>query len=65
MWINYSLVIKSEVKSEKEKPISLMHIYGIQKNGSDEPIFQGKNRDADEENGLMNKAGEEEEGQTE
>ena len=29
MWINYSLVIKSEVKSEKEKPISLMHIYGI------------------------------------
>ena len=30
-----------------------MHIYGIQKNGIDEPILHGSNGDADTENRLM------------
>ena len=33
---------------------SVMHIYGIQKNG-DEPICKSKNRDADIENGLVDR----------
>ena len=49
-------------KSEREKPISLMHIYRIYKYGSDEPIFRARTEMQME---RMNKAGEEEEGQTE
>ena len=34
-----------------------MHAYGIQKNDTDEPIFQGRNRDPDIENGLVDTVG--------
>ena len=38
-WINLELVIQSEVsQKEKKKYCILMYIYGIQKNGIDEPI---------------------------
>ena len=36
-WMNLELVIQSEV-SQKNKYHMSMHMYGIQKNGIDEPI---------------------------
>ena len=45
-------VIQSEVsQKEKNKYRMLMHIYGIKKKGTDEPL-QGRNKDVDIENGL-------------
>ena len=39
MWMNLESVIQSEVsQKEKNKYCILTHIYGIQKNGTDEPI---------------------------
>ena len=38
-WMNLELVIQSEVsQKEKNKYCMLVHMYGIQKNGIDEPI---------------------------
>ena len=38
-WMNLEPVIQALSKSEKEKQIFILtHIYGIQKNGTDEPI---------------------------
>ena len=38
-WMNLELIIQSEVRQkEKNKYYILMHIYGIQKDGTDEPI---------------------------
>ena len=40
-WMNREPVIQSEVsQKEKNKYLILAHIYGIQKNGTDEPIFR-------------------------
>ena len=41
MWTNLESVIRSEVsQKEKNKHHILIHIYGIWKNGTDEPIFR-------------------------
>ena len=42
----------------------LVHIYGIYTNGTDEPIYKGRNRDADIENRLWTQQGKEIVGQT-
>ena len=40
-WINLEPVLESEVsQKEKNKYCILTHIYGVQKNGTDEPIFR-------------------------
>ena len=39
-----------------------MHIYGIQKNGTDKRMCKGRNRDADAENTLVDTVGEGERG---
>ena len=40
-WINLELIIHSEVsQKEKDKYCSLMYIYGIQKNGTEESIYR-------------------------
>ena len=53
-WMELESVIQSEVsQKEKNKYCILTHICGIQKNGTDEPVFQGKNRKADVENGRV------------
>ena len=41
MWMNLESVIQSEVsQKEKNKYRILMYVCGIQKNGTDEPIFR-------------------------
>ena len=41
-WMDLETVLQSEVsQKEKNKCHILMHIYGIQKNGTDEPICRG------------------------
>ena len=41
-------IIQSEVtQKEKNQYSMLMHIYGIQKDGNDDPIMRGSKRDAD------------------
>ena len=55
MWMNLEPVVQSEV-SHKEKKYILTHIYGIQKNGTDEPICRARIRDTDGENGFVDTA---------
>ena len=43
MWMDLETVIQSEVsQKEKNKYRILMHTYGIQKNGTDEPICKAE-----------------------
>ena len=43
MWMDPGTVIQHEVsQKEKNKSHILMHIYGIQKNGTDEPICKAE-----------------------
>ena len=54
--MNLEPIIQSEVcQKEKNKYHILTHIYGIQKDGTDEPICS--NGDTDIENRLMDMAG--------
>ena len=64
-WINLEPIIQSEVsQQEKNKYHTLMHIYRIQKDDTDEPIYRGSNGDTDKENRFMDKGrGEEGEGE--
>ena len=39
-WMNLEPVKQSKVSHKKNKHCTLMHIYGIQKNSIDEPIFR-------------------------
>ena len=42
MWMNLEPIIQSEgSQKEKDKYCILMHIYGIQKNGTEEFIYRG------------------------
>ena len=51
-WVNLEPVIQIEVsQKEKNKYCVLVHLYGIYKNGTDDPIC--RNRDAEVENGLV------------
>ena len=52
-WMILEPVIQSVV-SQKEKD-KLAHVYGIQKNGTDEPLCR---KDTDIKNGLVDTAGE-------
>ena len=52
MWhLHLESIIQSEV-SQKNKYDILTHLYEIQKNGTDKTYLQGRNTDADAENGL-------------
>ena len=56
-WMNLEPIIHSEI-SQKDKYHILKHIYGIQKDGTDN--FQGSNGETDIENRLMDTGGGEE-----
>ena len=56
--INLEPLIQSEVnQKEKSKYCILAHIYGIQKNGRDEPNLRAAIRDTDIENRPVNIVG--------
>ena len=55
--MNLEPIIQSEVtQKEKNKYHILMHIYVIQKDGTDEPICSTGDEDADLENRLLDTA---------
>ena len=62
MWMKLEPIIQSEVsQKEKHKYNILMHIYGIQKDGNDDPICK-RARDTDIKNRLLDSVGEDEGG---
>ena len=62
-WMDLEPIVQSEVsQKEKEKYHILMHIYRIQKNGTDGTYLQGRNRDRDIENKLVDTVGKGEDG---
>ena len=57
-WMKLELIIQSEVsQKEKHQYSTLTHIYGIQKDGNDNPICETA-RDTDVENRLWDSVGE-------
>ena len=57
-WMNLEPIIQSEVsQKEKNNYRILTHIYGIYKDGTDEPIFRVAVENTDTENSLMDTAG--------
>ena len=65
-WMKLEPIIQSEVsQEEKNKYNLLMHIYGIQKDGTDESVHRASNGDTGIENRRMDRGGGEEgEGET-
>ena len=62
-WMNLEPIIQSEVsQKEKNKCHILMHIYGIQKDGTDEPICRAAMERQTTRSGLWTQRGEEGEG---
>ena len=57
-WMKLEQIIQSEV-SQKEKHSILTHIYGIQKDGNDNPVCE-TTRDTDVQNSLLDSVGERE-----
>ena len=56
-WMNLEPIIQSEVsQKEKNKYCVLMHVYGIQKDGADEPICRAET-ETQTENRLMDMDG--------
>lgn len=56
--MNLVPVIQNEVSQKKNKYNMLMHVYGIYKNGINEPTCRKKCEALDIENGLVNTVGE-------
>ena len=57
-WMKLEHILQSEVsQKEKHQYSILMHIYGIQKDGNDDPICKTA-RDADVKNRLLDSVGE-------
>ena len=53
-WMNLELIIQSEVsQKEKDKYRILTHIYGIQKNGTEEFIYRAAMKKQDIENRFI------------
>ena len=58
-WMKLEPIIQSEVsQKEKHQYRILTHIYGIQKDGNDNPCMQDSKRDTDVQNGLLDSVGE-------
>ena len=58
-WMKLEPIIQSEVsQKEKHQYSILMHIYGIQKDGNDNPVCETAKRDTDVQNRLLDSVGE-------
>ena len=58
-WMKLEPIIQSEVsQKEKHQYGILMHIYGIQKDGNDDPIMRDSKRDTDVQNSILDSVGE-------
>ena len=57
-WMNLEPILKSEVsQKEKDKYHTLTHIYGIQKDSTNDPYVQGSKGDTDMKNRLLDTVG--------
>ena len=57
-WIKLELIIQSEVSQKEKHPYSILtHIYGIQKDGNDDPVCKTGKKTA-VYNGLLDSEGE-------
>ena len=58
-WMKLEPIIQSEVsQKDKDQYAILTHIYGIQKDGNDNPICKTEKRDTDVQNRLLDSVGE-------
>ena len=58
-WMNLKPIIQREVnQKEKGKYHIITHIYGIQRDGTDDPIYRAAKGDADKKDRLLDRAGE-------
>ena len=58
-WMKLEPIIQSEVsQKDKDQYSILMHIYGILKDGNDNPIRRTEKRDTDVHNRLLDSVGE-------
>ena len=58
-WMKLEPIIQSEVSQKEEHKYSIfMHIYGIQKDGNDDPICQTAKETTDIQNSLLDSVGE-------
>ena len=59
-WMKLKPIIQSEVSQKEKHQYSILtHIYGIQKDDSNDPIYmQGRKRDIDVKNRLLDSVGE-------
>ena len=58
-WVKLEPIIQSEVSQKEEQQCNiLMHIYGIQKDGNDNPVCKTNIRDTDVQNSLLDSVGE-------
>ena len=57
-WMNLKPIIQREVnQKEKGKYHIITHIYGIQRDGTDDPIYTAAKRDADIKDRLLDTTG--------
>ena len=58
-WMKLAPIIQSEVnQKEKHQYSILMHIYGVQKDGNDDPYMRDSERDTDVKKRLLDSVGE-------
>ena len=58
-WMKLEPIIQSELSQKEKHQCSILtHIYGIQKDGNDNPVCEIAKRDTDVQNGLLDSVGE-------
>ena len=58
-WMKLEPIIQSEVSQREKYQYSILtHIYGIQKDGNDNPVCETAKKDTDVQNGLLDSEGE-------
>ena len=58
-WMKLEPIIQSEVSQKEKHQYSILtHIYGIEKDGNDNPTCETEKRDTDVQNSLLDSVGE-------
>ena len=62
-WMKPEPIIQSEISQKEKQQCSILtHIYGIQKDGNEDPYMQDSRRNTDVKNRLLDSVGEGESG---
>ena len=58
-WMKLDVIVQSDVSQKAKYQYSILtHIYGLQKDGNDDPVWQESKRDTNVQNGLLDSEGE-------